>query len=113
LEGACIGGNRRQGRSMASVKVLKGEDAGRSFKLSSAIPNRIGRSPDNEVQLSDTRVSANHSIIECNGGIWFLADMGSRNGSYVNKERVAQKKALFDGDRILIGKTLLEMDEEE
>ena len=98
---------------MASLRVLKGEDAGRVFDLPSSGEVKLGRKPDNEVQVQDTRVSSLHLVLECTGGVWFVTDLGSRNGTFVNREKIDQKKALFAGDRILVGKTLMELVEDE
>ena len=68
---------------------------------------RIGRTVDNDVVLDDDpQVSRLHARIERAGGGWALADDGvSRNGSYINGERVLRNRRLADGDVVRIGKT--------
>ena len=69
----------------------------------------IGRNPSNDVALTwDEEVSRLHAEIECLGGEWILSDEGlSRNGSFVNGERVDHRRRLRDGDVIRIGRTRL------
>ncbi|HET6547069.1 MAG TPA: FHA domain-containing protein [Solirubrobacter sp.] len=70
-------------------------------------PLTIGRRPENGIALAwDTEVSRVHAQLERVGGDWALIDDGlSRNGSYVNGERVAGRRRLRDGDRLCFGET--------
>jgi pSer/pThr/pTyr-binding forkhead associated (FHA) protein len=67
----------------------------------------IGRSEDADVPLThDTQVSRTHAILELVGEEWTLVDDGlSRNGSFVNAERVLGRHRLADGDRLCFGST--------
>ena len=67
----------------------------------------IGRTIDNDVVLdSDPQVSRAHAVIERSGGGWAVHDDGlSRNGSYVNGERVLRHRRLVDDDMLRIGTT--------
>jgi predicted component of type VI protein secretion system len=65
---------------------------------------RIGRSPDNELQLDDPVLSRFHASIETQGGVAMLKDLGSMSGTFVNAERVVGKRSLGDGDRIGVGR---------
>jgi pSer/pThr/pTyr-binding forkhead associated (FHA) protein len=69
----------------------------------------IGREAGNEVPLTwDTAVSRTHAVLQRIGGSWTLLDDGlSRNGSYVNGQRVHGRRRLQNGDAITIGGTLL------
>lgn len=68
----------------------------------------IGRSPENTIQLLDPGVSTRHCQIFVKRGEYVLADLGSRNGTFVNGQRVS-KIRLADGDRIQIGKHVFEV----
>jgi hypothetical protein len=70
-------------------------------------PITVGRRPENGVALPwDVEVSRVHAQLERVGGDWALIDDGlSRNGSYVNGERVASRRRLRDGDRLCFGET--------
>lgn len=63
----------------------------------------VGRSSGNEVQLNHARVSRRHALIHVQGdGEYWLVDLGSSNGTYVNRTRVSRPKRLHDGDVIEI-----------
>jgi pSer/pThr/pTyr-binding forkhead associated (FHA) protein len=64
----------------------------------------LGRSESNQVTLQDETVSRRHAVIQAQGEQEFwLVDFGSRNGSYVNGQRIAQPTRLRDGARVAIG----------
>jgi len=64
----------------------------------------IGRSSDNRLVLRDERVSRRHALIHVQGeGEWWLVDLGSSNGTYVNGSRVSQPIRLRDADVISFG----------
>ena len=63
----------------------------------------IGRRPDSEVFLDDVTVSRDHAILVRRGGEVFLDDLGSLNGTYVNRRRIDSHR-LEDGDEVQIGK---------
>jgi hypothetical protein len=67
---------------------------------------RIGRAPDCELVLRDSRVSRRHARLAARGGVLVLTDLGSTNGTRVNGHRVSEV-VLGAGDRILLGETVL------
>lgn len=80
------------------------------FTLASADQITVGRRSSNDVALSgDREVSRVHALIELIGGDWTVADDGlSRNGTFVNGQRIAQRRRLVDGDVLVIGTTVVE-----
>jgi predicted component of type VI protein secretion system len=69
---------------------------------------RIGRSPANDVALDwDREVSRDHARLEHDGTGWALVDDGSRNGSFVDGERVLGRRRLQDAQIIRLGRTVL------
>jgi pSer/pThr/pTyr-binding forkhead associated (FHA) protein len=70
----------------------------------------VGRAPGCELPLEwDGKVSGAHAQLERLAGEWTLADDGlSRNGSFVNGERLQRRRRLSDGDVILVGDTTIE-----
>ncbi len=69
----------------------------------------IGRSPDSTVVLSDRWVSRNHAEIQLlDNGNYYLVDLGSGNGSFVNGQRVSMPIHLNDSDLLTIGRTEIE-----
>jgi SARP family transcriptional regulator, regulator of embCAB operon len=74
-----------------------------------ATPVTIGRRPDSAIALPwDREVSRVHAQIERVGSDWVIDDDGlSRNGTWVNGERLRGRRRLLDGDVVRIGRTLL------
>ncbi len=67
---------------------------------------RIGRDNDVHIHVMDQGVSRQHAEIYRIGEMYFIRDLGSRNGTYVNEERI-KEELLREGDRIRIGQTTL------
>jgi FHA domain len=69
----------------------------------------IGREPDTDVSIGwDPQVSGLHAELRRTGSHWLVIDDGlSRNGTYVNEERVAGRRRLRDGDQVRVGSTVL------
>jgi hypothetical protein len=63
----------------------------------------IGRSPDCGVFLDDVTVSRRHAALVQRNGRWVIDDLGSLNGTFVNRRRV-ESAELEDGDELQIGK---------
>jgi hypothetical protein len=70
----------------------------------------IGRQPASEIALTwDEEVSRAHADLERRGAVWTIVDDGrSRNGSFVNGERLIGRRVLHHGDVIAIGRTQIE-----
>jgi phosphoserine phosphatase RsbU/P len=66
-------------------------------------PFRMGRAPDNNLVLRDSRVSRNHAQIARSDSDYILEDLGSRHGVWVNGERVEKSRRLEGSDRIEFG----------
>jgi serine phosphatase RsbU (regulator of sigma subunit) len=71
-----------------------------------ASPFSIGRSSENDLQLSDVQVSRHHAQLVNEGGAWRVRDCGSRFGTFLNEAKVEDSK-LGPGDRIRIGQSEL------
>lgn len=83
------------------VRAVRGPDAGRAFRLHPG-ENRVGRAEDNDLVLSDTNVSRHHAAFVREAGVVRVRDLGSRNGTRLNGERVEEAE-LADGDELEIG----------
>jgi adenylate cyclase len=69
----------------------------------------IGRGRDNVLVVPDNCISRNHAILQLTeNGLFYLIDLGSRNGTFINGRRVSIPIILRDGDTITFGKTQLE-----
>ncbi|HZT54235.1 MAG TPA: FHA domain-containing protein [Gaiellaceae bacterium] len=89
-------------RGAALVVRSGGGRAGETFRLETS-PTTIGRSPECAIFLDDVTVSRKHAVFTQNGDRWRLEDLGSLNGTFVNRERV-ETAELTDGDELQIGK---------
>jgi hypothetical protein len=63
----------------------------------------IGRRPDSDVFLDDVTVSRDHALLVRRSGAWYLDDLGSLNGTYVNRRRIESHR-LEDADELQVGK---------
>ena len=62
----------------------------------------VGRHPSNEIRLNDREISKQHAVFEERGNEWFIRDLQSSNGTYVNNRRVREAQ-LKHGDELLLG----------
>jgi predicted component of type VI protein secretion system len=68
----------------------------------------LGRGPSNDVPLAwDSKASRMHAVLEHLAGGWCVRDLSSRNGTFVNGERVDRDRPLGPGDEIRVGGTRL------
>jgi len=63
----------------------------------------VGRRPESDIFLDDVTVSRDHAVIVRRGADYYLDDLGSLNGTYVNRQRVDSTE-LANGDELQIGK---------
>lgn len=92
--------------SRAWLEVKSGTDRGKTFGLKVTGEDVIGRWNDSSIVLADALVSRNHAKIRWENGVFILYDMGSRNGTYVNGNRV-NRAILNNNDEIRVGQTTL------
>lgn len=67
----------------------------------------IGRAPTNSITITDGSVSTNHACIRKTPEGFVIEDLKSRNGTFVNGEKVTDKRLLVDGDLIRLGKVIM------
>ncbi len=79
----------------------------RSVRLDAS--TTIGRSVECELRLEDTFVSQQHARIFDRGGNWYVEDLGSTNGTFVNEQKLVAPAMLTPGDKIRIGTTIVEL----
>ncbi|MBV8431141.1 MAG: zinc-ribbon and FHA domain-containing protein [Solirubrobacterales bacterium] len=86
----------------ALLVVMRGPDAGSRFLLDGDLTT-AGRHPDSDIFLDDVTVSRRHAEFYRQGGSFTVRDVGSLNGTYVNRERIEEAQ-LTGGDEVQIGK---------
>jgi hypothetical protein len=86
----------------ALLVVKRGPNAGSRFLLDQDVTT-AGRHPDSDIFLDDVTVSRRHAEFRREGGGYTVHDVGSLNGTYVNRERI-DVAALSGGDEVQIGK---------
>lgn len=85
-----------------SLVIRTGGRAGDSFRLDGE-RFTIGRDTDSDIFLDDVTVSRNHAVIVRRANALHIDDLGSLNGTYVNRRRI-ESHPLADGDELQIGK---------
>ena len=87
---------------MALLVVRRGPNAGARFLLDHDVTTS-GRHPDSDIFLDDVTVSRRHAEFHRDGDSFTVSDVGSLNGTYVNRDRIDRVR-LTDGDEVQIGK---------
>jgi len=94
----------KPGQDRLLFEVVNGIDVGRYY-LGVTNEIKIGRQPDNHIQLSDPKVSRFHAVISRQGTELLLIDLKSTNGTKLNGEVVLEPKLLKADDLIMVGET--------
>jgi pSer/pThr/pTyr-binding forkhead associated (FHA) protein len=87
---------------LGMVVVKRGPNAGSRFVLEADV-TRAGRHPDSDIFLDDITVSRRHAEFVKTGSGYLVRDVGSLNGTYINRERTEEGE-LHGGDEVQIGK---------
>ncbi|MBT3377259.1 MAG: FHA domain-containing protein [Lentisphaerae bacterium] len=72
---------------MAKLEILEGPDSGRKFQIDGG-RLIIGRGPECDIRLSQGSISRNHAAIDLVDGTWFIEDLGSQNGVFIEGDKV-------------------------
>jgi len=113
------GNNNKAGSAHSTLTIERGDAPGTEFRLVNA-ESTIGRwdadngvFPDVDLDAydADAKVSRRHArIVRKEGGAYYIEDLGSTNGTYVNRGRrllPGNSQLLKDGDEVIVGKTFL------
>jgi len=92
----------------SSVLIYE-QDKGKPRSVKVAASMVMGRAPECELMLDDTYVSQQHARLFGKNGSWYVEDLGSTNGTFVNEQRLAAPAMVQPGDRIRVGQTVLEL----
>jgi pSer/pThr/pTyr-binding forkhead associated (FHA) protein len=93
---------------MLQIFVMNGPDKGRSFEFQKDTI-LIGRAPESDMQLQDKSVSRNHLKIEQKGQKYFITDLRSKNGTFIDGMPIEPQKAyeVKQGIPVAVGKTFI------
>lgn len=98
------GGGKTPGR----LKVVEPANRrGQSYELGEELT--VGRAGGCQVTLEDTYASQLHARLFRRDGQFYVEDLGSTNGTFVNQKKVTTPVAIRKGDRLQIGKTVMEL----
>jgi pSer/pThr/pTyr-binding forkhead associated (FHA) protein len=88
--------------------VVEGPLSGQSFALSGS-PITIGRADDSTLTLTDDYVSTRHARLLPRGDDWVVEDLGSTNGTYLDRQKISGPTPVRPGVKIRVGKTVMEL----
>jgi len=72
-------------------------------------PISIGRDESCDIRPDDTYISQFHARLFQRDGSWFVEDLGSTNGTYLNRQRISGTAEVHAGDEVRVGQTVLEL----
>ncbi len=94
-------------RAPSGMAMLINRDTSERFPLAQSV-SKIGRDKANNISLhNDSYVSRHHAWVLFIKGSYWVEDLGSTNGTLLNDELLSERKQIFPGDRIKIGRTEL------
>jgi len=98
-----------QRQPVGNLVVLEpAELRGRAYPLAGEIT--VGRAPGCQVVVEDTFVSQVHARVFQREGNYLVEDLGSTNGTYLNKKQLSGTMMMHRGDRLQVGNTVLELE---
>ncbi len=104
--------SRESGASLGRLIVVEspaGEpEAGRSFDLDAI--TTLGRDVNNAIVIEDPFASSDHAVLTYRGRSWYVEDLGSTNGTFVNGRAVSAVSPLGFGDEVSIGQVRLRLE---
>jgi pSer/pThr/pTyr-binding forkhead associated (FHA) protein len=96
-------------RPRYALRFISGKYQGGEFPLRMNREIIIGRSSDLDMVLVEDMVSRRHAKITTTDADIYIQDMGSTNGTFVNGEKIAGRARLTEGDRILVGTSIIKV----
>jgi pSer/pThr/pTyr-binding forkhead associated (FHA) protein len=105
FECPALTGGKVRGESIAGSAAVVVQKTGQRYQLERA-KIKIGRDDSNQVVISeDTFASRHHAWVTLEDGDFFIEDLGSTNGTFLNGQMVMKRQVLSAGDKIRVGHT--------
>jgi pSer/pThr/pTyr-binding forkhead associated (FHA) protein len=108
LRGARSPGKQSRSAGARYLVVIEGALAGTRIQLGTQ-PVLIGRADDSTLVLTDDYASTRHARLSPRGGDWFVEDLGSTNGTYLDRSKVTTAVRVPMGTPVHVGKTVIEL----
>jgi pSer/pThr/pTyr-binding forkhead associated (FHA) protein len=100
--------SRQHGNAARYLVVTEGALVGARITLSGQ-PVLIGRADDSTLVLNDDYASTRHARLSQRGSEWYVEDLGSTNGTYLDRAKVTTAVRVPIGTPVSIGKTVIEL----
>jgi pSer/pThr/pTyr-binding forkhead associated (FHA) protein len=104
--GAVGTSERPEAPLVANLEIVRGPYSGASFSIDRPVCT-IGRAAESDVRIRDESVSANHATLLRKGTAWFVVDLRSASGTFVDGLRIAGERELTSGSRLKLGRVEL------
>ncbi len=90
--------------------MIQGQEPGARWRLEQTRVTTLGRSKRNQIKLSNPSVSRFHCEISYINGLWYVADLNSKKGTYLNGREVTEREVIKPGDVIRLNKNVFKFD---
>jgi len=92
------------------IKIEQGNESVRSFSQPEVM---IGRDPNCDLSMMDEALSAHHARLIHHHGQWWLEDLNSTNGTFLNREKLTTPAVVITGDKVKCGNTVFDIQVED
>ncbi|MFW6044755.1 MAG: FHA domain-containing protein [Planctomycetota bacterium] len=92
------------------IIMIQGRDPGTRWRLEQTRVTTVGRSRRNQIQLEHPSVSRFHCEISYINGLWYVADLNSKKGTYINGRKITDREVMKPGDVIRVCKNVFKFD---
>jgi pSer/pThr/pTyr-binding forkhead associated (FHA) protein len=89
--------------------LVKGQSEAKTRTVRLSASMTIGRGPECELRVDDAYASQQHARLFAKNNSWFVEDLGSTNGTFVNDQKLAAPAMLQPGDKVRVGQTIMEL----
>jgi pSer/pThr/pTyr-binding forkhead associated (FHA) protein len=89
--------------------VVRGPEGAKPHSVQISASMVVGRGSECELRIEDTYASTQHARLFGKNGAWYVEDLGSTNGTFVNEQKLAAPAMVQPGDKIRVGTTVLEL----